>query len=38
MDFKKLECFIALYEEKNFSRAADNMFRPNPHLVPKLKL
>lgn len=37
MDFKKLECFIALYEEKNFSRAADNMFMAQSSFSSQIK-
>ena len=37
MDFKKLECFIALYEEKNFSRAADNMFMAQSSFSAQIK-
>lgn len=37
MDFKKLECFIALYEEKNFSRAAEKMFMAQSSFSSQIK-
>lgn len=37
MDYKKLECFAALYEEKSFSKAADRLYMAQSSLSSQIK-